>query len=387
VERQWGADLSTIRAGVFTDARGGNEMLTCLSPNGATVISGAALPDRIVIATVEGAVTADRDGERFGVVARALEDRHVSSLWFEPDSETVFAASYEGGVFESDDLGMTFHPLGSALADHNVFCVAARTDEAGLTLYAGTEPVGLFVTSDRGATWTELPAIAAMPNREHWTFPGAPHVAHLKNVAFAPIDPGHLFVSIEQGGLFESHDNGMSFREVESIDQDDDDWYRDVHRLAFRPGEPTTMFISGGDGITASTDGGKTWHRVVPTSFDIGYPDGLVIHPDEPDLMFISGAHRQPGTWRESHSADAHVARTTDGGRTWTVLTGGLPDPLDANIEALSLAAAPGTSELFFATTAGEVFASNDHGERFRTVLSGLAPISKGGHYRGLVRT
>ena len=362
-------------------------MLSCLSPNGSTLVAGDALPDHLVVATLEGLVTAARDGNGFRVVARALTDRHVSSLWYEPSADLLFAASYQGGIFASADGGLTFASLGSALEHRNVYCVAARTTAEGLVLYAGTEPVGLFVSTDRGATWRELSGIAEMPNREHWTFPGPPHEAHLKNFTFVPDDDAHLFASVEQGGLFESRDGGVSFRELESIELRDDEWYRDVHRMVLRPGDPSTMFFSGGDGLATSTDGGRTWRRVLPTTYEIGYPDGLVVHPGDPDLMFVSGAHRQPGTWRESHSAHAHVARSTDGGSTWSLLSGGLPEPLDANIEALSLAVTPIADELYLGTTDGDVYLSRNRGDSFDLVLSGLAPISKGGHYRGLVRT
>jgi hypothetical protein len=40
---------------------------------------------------------------------------------------------------------------------------------------------------------------------------------------------------------------------------------------------------------------------------------------------------------------------------------------------------------LFAATTAGEIFCSDDAGDHWSLIVSGLAPISKAGHYRNLV--
>ena len=40
---------------------------------------------------------------------------------------------------------------------------------------------------------------------------------------------------------------------------------------------------------------------------------------------------------------------------------------------------------LFAGTTSGEVYVSDDGGESWTQAVTGLAPISKAGHYRGLV--
>ena len=39
---------------------------------------------------------------------------------------------------------------------------------------------------------------------------------------------------------------------------------------------------------------------------------------------------------------------------------------------------------IFFGTTSGEVFSSQDGGRHWELIMEGLTPISKGGHYRAL---
>jgi len=58
---------------------------------------------------------------------------------------------------------------------------------------------------------------------------------------------------------------------------------------------------------------------------------------------------------------------------------------MQGNIEAMCLEESDGGCSVFAATTAGEVFASEDGGETWQAIVTGLAPISKGGHYRNLV--
>ena len=100
--------------------------------------------------------------------------------------------------------------------------------------------------------------------------------------------------------------------------------------------------------------------------------------------MFISGAQLGPGEWRTTHFAGARISRSRDGGRTWDVLTNGLPDRMQASIEAMCLEDWGESCSLFAATTAGEVFASDDGGDHWSLIASGLAPIFKQGHLRPL---
>jgi photosystem II stability/assembly factor-like uncharacterized protein len=103
--------------------------------------------------------------------------------------------------------------------------------------------------------------------------------------------------------------------------------------------------------------------------------------PLDDQVVFMAGAHTGPGTWRDTHDADATIGRSRDGGRTWEIIDNGLPEHMRGNIEALSMAVWPGGFTLFAGTTDGDVFASEDGGERWSRIAAGLAPVSKGGHY------
>jgi photosystem II stability/assembly factor-like uncharacterized protein len=86
----------------------------------------------------------------------------------------------------------------------------------------------------------------------------------------------------------------------------------------------------------------------------------------------------------KTHYAGAKISRSKDGGRNWEMLQNGLPERMQASIEALCLEDWGESVSLFAATTAGDVYCSDDAGERWSRIISGLAPISKGGHYEAL---
>ncbi len=99
----------------------------------------------------------------------------------------------------------------------------------------------------------------------------------------------------------------------------------------------------------------------------------------------MTAAQDAPGTWRTTHFAGARISRSRDGGRSWEILHNGLPDRLQASIEAFCLEESGNSSSIFAATTSGEVFCSEDLGKHWEKIISGLAPISKAGHYRNLI--
>ena len=71
--------------------------------------------------------------------------------------------------------------------------------------------------------------------------------------------------------------------------------------------------------------------------------------------MFMTAAQDAPGTWRTSHFAGARISRSKDGGHSWEILKNGLPDRLQASIEAFCLEEARNSTAIYAATTAGEI--------------------------------
>jgi photosystem II stability/assembly factor-like uncharacterized protein len=270
------------------------------------------------------------------------------------------------------------------LTQEHVFTLAAVERDGQTLLFAGTEPAHLFQSGDYGETWTELPSLRDVPDTDRWMFPAPPHIAHVKDVTFDPRDSRTMYVSVEQGALLKSTDAGQTWRELKEYSKPDDFVYRDLHRLLLRPSNPDEMYFTGGAGLYYSADGGETWEHLTDHRMRIGYPDGLLFSPVDDRVLYMAGASNDPGTWRQTHVANAAIGRSRDGGRTWEVLGNGLPAQIDGNVEALSMAVWPGGFAIFAGTTDGDVFASEDGGDTWARIASGLAPVSKGGHYRPL---
>jgi photosystem II stability/assembly factor-like uncharacterized protein len=289
----------------------------------------------------------------------------------------VFAGTHEGGVFISEDGGKRWQPRSAGLSSDDIYCLTYSANNGSARIYAGTEPARLFFSDDSGESWTELPALRSVPSVEKWTFPGPPHIAHVKNVTFDPRTSSTIYAGIEVGGLLKSTDGGESWRELHGV-------YEDVHRVEIARSRPDEVLVTGGDGLWRSPDGGESWEHVTTRAFRIAYPDGFVVHPTNDSLMFMSGAIASPGTWRTTHFADPRVGRSRNAGRDWEILDAGFPEHMRGNFEALTIHVADGAFSLFLGTTDGDIYWSDDGGDTWHLAASGLPAVSKGGHYQPL---
>lgn len=349
-------------------------MQVFLSLGGRTIFTGTGPADQLLVGTAGGVYGLERSGDRKWRIAwTALEGRHVSSIETDPESGTLFAGIYGSGVSASTDQGKTWQSRAKGLTSDNVYSLRLADGPDGKKIYAGTEPAHLFQSTDMGETWAELPSLRDAPSLPEWTFPAAPHIAHAKFIAVAPHDPATLYVAIEVGGLLKSTDGGTSWEELHGF-------YEDVHRIAVCGNDPDSVYITTGNGLFHSGDGGRTWARKTEPTFTIAYPDPLIVVPGQESLIFMAGATGSPRTWHETNHADSHIGRSRDGGESWELLSGGLPVPMDGNMEAMSLISWPGGFELFTATTGGDIYCSDDEGEHWSKIMDGLPSVAKSRH-------
>ena len=355
-------------------------MSIALSHGGTTMYSSPSRSDELWVGTRKGIAVLERDsgGSGWRVARHMLEDKHISAIHQEPESGMFFVGAFHAGLHVSGDHGATWEARENGLTELDVYSINSSRSNGHTRLYAGTEPAHLFCSDDLGEHWTELPALRSVPSVPNWKFPVPPHIAHAKHINFDPHDPDTVYVSVEVGGLLRSRDRGESFEELLGI-------YEDAHRLVVHPQDSDRLYEVTGRGLYVSDDGGRNFEeRLVRPCENGDYPDGCVLNPMNPDMMFLSAAQYNPGQWRRTHSAGARISRSMDGGRTWEILRNGLPDRLQASIEALCLEAAGDSVSVFAATTSGEVYGSDDAGESWSVIAGGLAPISKDFHYKDL---
>ncbi len=79
-------------------------------------------------------------------------------------------------------------------------------------------------------------------------------------------------------------------------------------------------------GVFRTTDGGKTWKKVLFVNDTTGASD-LVMEPGNPRVLFAGMWQVRRYPWNlENGGKGSGIWRSTDGGDTWTRLHEGLPD-------------------------------------------------------------
>ncbi len=154
-----------------------------------------------------------------------------------------------------------------------------------------------------------------------------------------------VFVGSSLGGLFKNTNITSATQQWERVN----DWLDNltISSIAQDPRDPKVMYIGSGDsdandsrglGISKSTDGGKTW-TVIPTTVTSGYftsVAALVVTPDNSWIYAATGFG---------------VFRSKDGGVTWELL-------LSSRIYAIQLA----SDKSIYASTANRVYRSTQNG-------------------------
>lgn len=132
-----------------------------------------------------------------------------------------------------------------------------------------------------------------------------------------PTQPNVFFVGVNNGGVWKTDDAGRTWRPI--FDQAPTG---SVGDLAVSPSNPKVIYVGTGeglhrpdlgvgDGIFKSTDGGGSWTHV--GLGDVQQVGRLVVHPTDPNIVFVAGMGHPYGP-----NEERGVFRTTDGGKTWT---------------------------------------------------------------------
>lgn len=136
-------------------------------------------------------------------------------------------------------------------------------------------------------------------------------------VSGVPGDPDTFYFGAVAGGVWKTTDGGATWRSLT-----DDTLISSVGAIAIAPSNPNIIYvgtgeaaprgdITYGDGVYKSVDAGKTWTFLgLADSRQIG---ALIVDPKDPDIVLVAALGHAFGP-----NVERGVFRTTDGGRSWT---------------------------------------------------------------------
>lgn len=293
-------------------------------------------------------------------------------------------AWYGPAVWRSTDLGKTWTHSSDGLTYGegedpitNVWTVHA----AHGVVYAGVEPAGLFRSDDGGLTWSHVKGLRDHPSRETWMPGGGGLILH--TIAVHPQNANRIWVGISSVGMFETTDGGATWHPrntgIPAAGPDEvaeEETGQCIHHFELDPTNPDLMFQQNHMGQYKSTDGGKTWQNVgagLPSTFGFG----AAVHPRRSGEFYLTPLNGD-SIGRYMPDGAAAVWKSTDAGSSWAPRRNGLPQK-GAFFGVLRQALCADTLEpagVYFGSSTGHLFASADEAENWQEVASYLPPIS-----------
>ncbi|MDT5121452.1 MAG: hypothetical protein QOC96_934 [Acidobacteriota bacterium] len=253
---------------------------------------------------------------------RGGRTRAVAGIPSQPN--VFYVAQVNGGVFKTTDYGQTWTPIFDDQPTGSVGAIAVAISNSDIIYVGSGEGLhrpdlsvgdGVYKSTDGGRTWTHL---------------GLRDGQQIAQIAVDPRDANRLFVAVaghpygpnEERGIFRSTDGGKSFEKV--LYKDENTGGADVQ---IDPTNPQTIYASlwearegpwengswngTGGGIFKSTDGGKTW-----TQLTKGLPDGIV----QANLAIAASQSRSLFA-AVATMAGVNLYRSDDGGASWSIIT------------------------------------------------------------------
>jgi len=246
------------------------------------------------------------------------------------------------------------------------------------TVYAGVEDAAIFKSTNGGKSWEEMPGLRGHGTGPKWQ-PGAGGMC-LHSIVLDPGNPKRMYIAISAAGAFRTDDGGKSWKPINKglkspyIPDPNAEIGHCVHHIAAHPSRPNVLFMQKHWDVMRSDDAGDSWHEVsgnLPTDF------GFVIdvHAHEPETIYVvpiksDGEHFPP-------EGKLRVYRSRTGGNEWEPLTKGLPQS-DCYVNVLRDAMAVDSLDkcgIYFGTTGGQVYASNDAGDNWAPIVQNLPAV------------
>lgn len=357
----------------------------------------------LLIGTRKGIFVIDRGGAGSWSVEGPHFLGHIAQhVVLDPRGSGRMVAAMKTGhlgptVFWSDDMGASwneatrppaFHTgeaLGRALT--TVFWLSpGHASEPGVW-YAGGSPQGLFITDDGGQTWAPVDGWNDHPlwsTWAEWPEQNTPDGSMLHSINVDPRDPGHLYVGLSSGGVFESTNRGADWNPINrgclaGFNPDPDiEFGHDPHCVRMHPAAPDRLYQQNHCGIYRLDRPSQRWERIgdnMPVEVgDIGFP--IELHPRDPDTVWVfpmDGTDVWPRTSPDGRPA---VYVTHDGGGSWERQDAGLPARGWFTVKRQAMTTDHGASiGVYFGTTSGEVWASEDEGATWLRIAEHLPEI------------
>ncbi len=286
------------------------------------------------------------------------------------------------------DLNQVFAPvkwrsIGPFRGGRSVASVGVVGDP--MTYYMGTTGGGVWKTKNMGITWQNISD-------------GFFKSGSVGAIAVAPSDPNVIYVGMGEhairgvmthsgDGVYRSTDAGKTWTHIGL------EATRHISRIRVHPTNPDIVWVAAQGalyapnperGVYKSTDGGTTWRPVLKVDERTGASE-LSLDAKNPRILYAAMWEHGRLPWKViSGGPGSGLYKSTDGGESWTRMSGGLPDKMGK----MAIAASPSNPERVYALIESDsygddrgLWVSTDAGDSWSQVTDEPRLIQRAWYY------
>ena len=265
----------------------------------------------------------------------ALMSGRIADLVGHPtNSKVLYVGTAGGGVWRSTDAGITFNPIFDKHTQ-SIGALAVDPKNPDQVMWVGTGEVwtrnsvsygdGLYKTTDGGQSWNKM---------------GLEKSERIASIQINPQNPNEVFVAV-LGNL----------------------WGDSEER-----------------GVYHTTDGGKTWNKILYVNATTGCSD-LAMDPQNPSVLYAAfWEFRRTAYSFSSGGQSSALYKSTDGGKSWTKIHQGFPA---GKLGRLAVAVAPSNPNILYAVIESE---KNEDKGLYRSENAGASWVKTNGDFELTVR-
>ncbi|MDP2424175.1 MAG: YCF48-related protein [Bacteroidales bacterium] len=266
--------------------------------------------------------------------------------------------------------GLKWRSIGPAFASGRIADFAVNPANPS-EYYVGVASGHIWKTLNNGTTFSPvfdnhgayaIGALCMDPNNSNVVWAGTGENNHQRALGYG-------------NGVYKTEDGGKSWKNMGLKDS------RQIGKILIDPRNSNIVFVAaegstwgpGGDrGLYKTTDGGKTWERVLFISENTGV-NNIVFDPLNPDVIYATSEQRRRHVYSKiGGGPESAVHKSSDAGKTWQKLTKGLPS---GHVGGMGIAVTPLNPDIVYviaeaAEDKGGFFRSTDRGASFEKMNS-----------------
>jgi len=230
------------------------------------------------------------------VKSRGIHNVVSKKIQIDPFDPNIYYVVYmDIGLQISRDAGKSWeHPTKGMPSRGHTWSITVDTKERGL-VYLSLEYGQLYVSHDYGKSWSKI------FNKQK--------VGKINDIKIDPSSHKILYISTEKDGVYKSIDQGKSW---EPINYTLNNLAKQTSSLALNN---TSLYVGTNDGLYKTIDKGKHWDKITTKKFE-KVRKILLSSQDSSTFYVVAHLPKQNNYWGESH-----LFKTKDNGKTFKDIT------------------------------------------------------------------